>query len=140
VPQSKGYRAEHIESKVREQVRSLILDPERLLEDIDRIIDEERSTVCGDPDVRLAIGSTPSRSPNVSGFQDIASEGLITLKELREKTKIPEEGHQLYQLLRLRVTADQDRNPTVEGMLGKFSVEDDTRTWVIATHLTFPLT
>jgi len=43
----------------------------------------------------------------------------------------PEERHQLYQLLRLRVMADVDRNLTAEGMLGEVSVADESSTWVM---------
>lgn len=40
----------------------------------------------------------------------------------------PEERHQLYKILRLRVTADEDRNVTAEGMFGEFSVVEENVT------------
>jgi len=180
-PQVKGFRAEHVESEVWELVRSLMLDPEHLLEDIERMIEEERmSGVRGDPDLEAShwLDSIAVAERKRSGFQDMAAEGLITLEELREKladldelrqtaerelraiegrkdalrqlerdrdalvehyatmapealdSLTPEERHRLYEILRLRVTADEDRNLRAEGMIGDFSVNDETSTWV----------
>jgi protein gp37 len=44
----------------------------------------------------------------------------------------PEERHQLYRILRLRVAAGADRTLAVEGILGAVSSgESETITWVI---------
>ena len=43
----------------------------------------------------------------------------------------PEERHQLYQILRLRETADANRDLTAEGLFGEFSVQNETSTCVI---------
>jgi hypothetical protein len=43
----------------------------------------------------------------------------------------PEERHQLYKILRLRVTADEDRNLTREGMFGDLSVHGGSSTCVM---------
>jgi len=178
-PQVKGFRAEHVEAEGWELVRFLMLDPERLLEDIEWMIEEERtSSLRGDPDLEAShwLESIAAAERKRSGFQDMAAEGLITLEELREKlagldelretaerelraiegrkdalrqleqdrdaliehyatmapealdSLTPEERHQLYEILRLRVTADEDRNLTAEGMFGELSVNEETST------------
>ena len=163
-----------------EFVRSLMLDPEHLLEDIERMIEEERNTMHGDPDREAAawLDSIATAERKRSGFQDMAAEGLITLDELRSKlaelddlrktaerelriiegrkdalqqlerdrdsliehyaimapealdSLTPEERHQLYKILRLRVMAHADRNLTAEGMFGEVSVQGESSTWV----------
>jgi hypothetical protein len=97
----RGFRAEHVEAEVWELVRSLMLDPERLLEDIERMIEEERNTVHGDPDREAAhwLDSLAAAERKRGGFQDMAAEDLITLEELREK---------LADLDELRATAERE--------------------------------
>jgi hypothetical protein len=163
-------------------VRSLMLDPEHLRDDIDRMIEEERNAVGGNPEdeVRIWLERIAAGERKRSGFQDIAAEGLITLDELRGKlaelndlrktaetelraiqsrrdalqqlerdrdsliehyanmapealdSLTPEGRHQLYKILRLRVTAAADRSLLAEGMFGKVvSVQDETSTCVI---------
>jgi site-specific DNA recombinase len=180
-PQLRGFRAEHVEAEVWELVRSLMLEPEQLLNDIERMIEEEREAMREDPDreaeVWLETIATANRKR--SAFQDMAAEGLITLDELRVKlaeldgirktaerelrvianrrdtlrqleqdrdsliehyanmapealdSLTPEERHQLYKILHLRVTADEDRNLTVEGMFGEVSVHEESMTCVM---------
>jgi site-specific DNA recombinase len=181
-PQLRGFRAEPLEAEVWELVRSLMLEPEHLLGDIDRMIEEERNTVHADPEREASVwlDSIAAAERKRSGFQDMAAEGLISLDELRGKLAelddlrktaerelrviegrrdvlrqleqdrgsliehyanlapealdalTPEERHQLYKILRLRVTADADRNLTVEGMFGEvLSVQGETSTWVM---------
>ena len=86
-PQVKGFRAEHVEAQVWALVRSLMLDPEHLLEDIQRMTEEERtSAVRGDPEReashwldRLAEADSERR-----GFLRLAARGSITDAELDE--------------------------------------------------------
>jgi hypothetical protein len=168
-----------LETKVWEFVRSLMLDPEHLLEDIERMIEEERNTLHGDPEREAVVwlDSISAAERKRSGFQDMAAEGLITLDELRNKlaelddlrktaerelraiegrkdvlrqleedrdsliehyanmapealdSLTPEERHQLYKILRLRVMAAADRSLTAEGMFGEFSVHEESSTW-----------
>lgn len=158
-----------------------MLDPEHLLDDIERMIDEECNTVRRNPEREAAtwLDQLSAAERKCSSFQDIAAEGLINLDELRGKLAdlddlkqtaerelrliegrkgalrqleldrdalvehyaniapqaldalTPEELHQLYQILRLRVTADADRNLTVEGVFGEFSVAEESSTCVI---------
>jgi hypothetical protein len=169
-----------LETKVWEFVRSLMLDPEHLLEDIERMIEEERNTLHGDPEREAVVwlDSIATAERKRSGFQDMAAEGLITLDELRSKlaelddlrktaerelraiegrkdvlrqleedrdsliehyanmapealdSLTPEERHQLYKILRLRVMATADRSLTAEGMFGEFSVQEESSKWV----------
>jgi site-specific DNA recombinase len=177
--QVRGFRAEPVEAKVWELVRSLMLEPEYLLDDIDRMIQEERKAVRGNPEqeAKVWFEKIAAVERKRSGFQDMAAEGLITLDELREKltglddlrktaerelrtievrretlqqlerdrdlirdhyasmapealdSLTPEERHQLYRILSLRVTADADRNLTAEGVFGEgLSVQDETST------------
>ena len=55
-------------------------------------------------------------------------EHYVTMAPEALDSLTPEERHQLYEILRLRVTADEDRNLTAEGMFGEFSVSYETRT------------
>jgi site-specific DNA recombinase len=181
-PQLKGYRAEHVETQVWELVRSMMLDPDHLLGDIEQMIEEERtSAVRGDPEREAGhwfdkLGEVDSER---RGFLRLAARGSITdaeldealaeLEDLRETAErelraiegrkdalrqlerdrdalkehyariapealdalTPEERHQLYKILRLRVTADADRKLTAEGMFGDVSVHDESSTWVM---------
>jgi hypothetical protein len=179
--QVRGFRAEHVEAEVWEVVRSLMLEPEHLRDDIDRMIEEERNAVRGNPEdeARAWLERISAGERKRSGFQDMAAEGLITLDELRGKlaelddlrttaerelraiesrrdslhqlerdrdslmqhyanmapealdSLIPEERHQLYKILRLRITAAANRTLMVEGMFGQLSVQDETSTWVM---------
>jgi site-specific DNA recombinase len=180
--QVKGFRAEHAEAQVWELVRSLMLEPEQLLDDMERMIEEERRAVRGNPEIQAKawLDKIAAVERKRSGFQDMAAECLITLDELREKlaglddlrktaerelraieirtetlqqlerdrvslfehytnmapealdSLTPEERHQLYRILRLRVTAGADRTLAVEGIFGEIpSVHDETITWVI---------
>jgi hypothetical protein len=78
-----------------------MLDPEHLLEDIERMIEEERNTVHGGPEREVAVwlDSIATAERKRSGFQDMAAEGLITLDELRSK---------LAELNDLRKTAERE--------------------------------
>jgi len=179
-PQLRGFRAEQVEAEVWELVRSLMLDPWRLLEDIEMMIEKERNTLRGDPAREAShwLDRIAAAERKRGGFQDMAAEGLITLEELRGKlaeldglrktaerelraiegrkdalrqleqdrdalmdhyanmapealdSLTPEERHQLYKILRLRVIAGADRTLTAEGMFGEFSVQDESGTWV----------
>jgi hypothetical protein len=159
-----------------------MLDPEHLLEDIERMIEEERtSALRGDPEQEAShwLDRLAEADGERRGFLRLAARGSITdaeldealaeLDDLRETAErelraiegrkdarrqlerdwdalkehyakmapevldalTPEERHQLYKILRLRVTADADRKLTVEGMFGDVSVQDESSTCVI---------
>jgi hypothetical protein len=90
-----------LKAKVWEFVRSLILDPEHLLDDIERKIEEERNTVRGDPEREAAtwLDHLATAERKRSAFQDMAAESLLTLDELRGK---------LANLDDLRLTAERE--------------------------------
>ena len=85
--QVRSFRAEPIEEQVWQVVRSLMLEPDALHDALERMVEEERSVVRGDPDreVRRCLEQLASLDRKRSGFQDMAAEGLITLDELRSK-------------------------------------------------------
>ena len=85
--QVRGFRAEPLEEQVWEAVRSLMLEPDALQDALERMVEEERSVVRGDPDrdVRRCLEQLAGHDRKRSGFQDMAAEGLITLDELRSK-------------------------------------------------------
>ena len=176
----RGFRAEHVEAKVWELVRSLMLDPEYLLDDIDRMIGEERNAVHGDPEREAGVWleKLSEAEQERRGYLRLAAKGrmgddeldeaLAELDDLRKTAErelrliegrkdtlrqleqdrdalmghyarmapealdslTPEERHHLYKILRLRITADKDRNLTAEGMFGEVSVQDESSIWV----------
>jgi site-specific DNA recombinase len=180
-PQLRGFRAEHVEAKVWDLVRSLMLDPEHLLGDMERMIEEERNAVRGDPEREVAVWLEKlcEVEQERHGYLRLAAKGhmrddeldeaLAELDSLRQTAErelrliegrkdalrqleqdrdalmehyariapealdslTPEERHHLYQIIRLRVTADEDRNLTAEGTFGEVSVQNETSTCVI---------
>ncbi|MGI8650764.1 MAG: recombinase zinc beta ribbon domain-containing protein, partial [Rubrobacter sp.] len=85
--QVRGFRAESLEDQVWQAVRSLMLEPDALQDALERMVEEERSVVRGDPDrdVRRCLEQLAAHYRKRSGFQDMAAEGLVTLDELRSK-------------------------------------------------------
>ncbi len=83
----RGFRAEPLEEQAWQAVRSLMLEPDALQDALERMVEEERSVVRGDPDrdVRRCLEQLAAHERKRSGFQDMAAEGLITLDELRSK-------------------------------------------------------
>ncbi len=158
-------RAEELEGKVWEFVAGLTKNPERLREDLERLVEQERRTVRGDPEreAKAWLDKLAEVERKRSGFQDMAAEGLITLDELRSKladleetreaaerelaflkdrreqlealerdtetiiqtyarmapealdSLTPEERHQFYKMLRLRVVVQPDGTTHVSG-------------------------
>ena len=99
-PQVRGFRAEHVEAQVWELVRSLMLNPEHLLEDIERMIEEERtSAVRGDPEHEAShwLDKLAEADNERRGFLRLAARGSITDAELDEE---------LGELAELRNTAE----------------------------------
>ena len=63
------------------------MDPERLAEGLDELIDREREALRGDPDQRAKAWAEKLAEVDRkrASFQDMAAEGLITFAELRAK-------------------------------------------------------
>ena len=79
----------------------LMQDPERLRRDLEQMIEQERTSVRGDPEneARFWLEKLAETDRKRSSFQDMAAEGLITLDELRTKLAALEE---------IRETAQQE--------------------------------
>jgi hypothetical protein len=166
--QRKNYRADRVESQVWELVSGILTDPEQFRDDLERMIDQERKGLHGDPDRDAKVWA--EKLAEVvwmrSGYQDLAAKGLMTFEELEEKLRgleetrktvecelgalrsrrerieelerdketllesyagmapealdslLPEERHQVYKMLRLRVIAHVDRTLEVSGVFG----------------------
>jgi chromosome segregation ATPase len=158
-------RADEIEAQVWEAVSGLMKDPEQLRSDLQKVIEQERRDIRGEPqrETKVWLGKLAEVDRKRSGFQDMAAEGLISLDELRlklvgleETRKIaqrelellasrqerfkalerdkeailesyarmapealdaltPEERHQLYRMLRLRVVVEPDGATQISG-------------------------
>ncbi|MDP9454214.1 MAG: recombinase family protein [Actinomycetota bacterium] len=75
------------EARVWEFVKGLLLEPERLRAGLERMIQQEREGLRGDPEreAKAWLERVVEADRKRSGFQDMAAEGLITMPELREK-------------------------------------------------------
>jgi Recombinase zinc beta ribbon domain len=93
----KNHRADKLEPAVWDLVSGFLKDPERLREGLERVIEEERKGVCGDPawEVKSCLEKIAEADRKRSGFQDMAAEGLITFDELRAKLADLEETREL---------------------------------------------
>ena len=76
------YRAAEREAQVWEFVSRLLRDPERLRAGLEEMIESERAVSRGDPqrEITLWLEKAAEAERKRSGFQDMAAEGLITLK------------------------------------------------------------
>src|SRR5918997_693866 len=158
-------RADEIETQVWEAVSGLMKDPEQLRSDLQKVIEQERRDIRGEPlrQTKVWLDKLAEVDRKRSGFQDMAAEGLISLDELRiklvgleETRKIaqrelellasrqerlkaleqdkeailesyarmapealdgltPEERHQFYRMLRLRVIVEPDGATQISG-------------------------
>jgi hypothetical protein len=83
----KNHRADKLEPAVWDLVSGLLKDPERLREGLERMIEEERKGVRGDPEreARMWLEKIAEADRKRGDFHDTAAEGLITFDELREK-------------------------------------------------------
>ncbi len=170
------HRAEELEQKVWESVSGLMQEPERLREDLERMIELERGERRGDPerDAGAWHEKLAEAERMRAGYQDLAVQGLMTLDELRSKLATleetrgtaeqelarlqqrrdylqqlerdkdailcyysgmapealdalsPEERHQLYKMLRLKVAANPDRSLEITGALVQEFVPTET--------------
>jgi hypothetical protein len=158
-------RADEIETQVWKAVSGLMKDPEQLRSDLQKVIEQERRDIRGEPlrETKVWLDKLAEVDRKRSGFQDMAAEGLISLDELRiklvgleETRKIaqrelellasrqerlealeqdkeailesyarmapealdalaPEERHQFYRMLRLRVDVEPDGATQISG-------------------------
>jgi Recombinase zinc beta ribbon domain len=88
-------RADELEASVWRFVSDMMKDPEQLREDLERVVEEERLGIRGNPEqeAKAWLDKLDEVDRKRSGFQDMAAEGLITLDELRTKLAGLEEMH-----------------------------------------------
>jgi hypothetical protein len=96
------------------------------LDDLRLTVERELRLIEGRKDALRQLEQ--DRDALVEHYAGMAPEALDALT--------PEERHQLYQILRLRVTADVDRNLTAEGVFGEFSVAEESSTCVMVPIMT----
>jgi len=90
----KNHDAKDLESLVWDLVSGVLKDPEQLRDDLDTMIEQERSTGRkGDPEreTRAWLDKLAEGDRKRSAYQDQQAEGLITLEELRAKLAALEE-------------------------------------------------
>ena len=65
----------------------MLVDPERLRAGLEKMIEEQRAALRGDPDKEARAWAAELEQIDLkrSGFKDMAAEGLITFDELRSK-------------------------------------------------------
>ena len=164
--QRKNYRTDKVETQVWELVSDILKDPQQLRDDLQRMIEQEREGLYGDPkqEVKVWTEKLTEVDRMRSDYQDLAAKGLMTFEELEGKLQsleetskiaerelellrsrrerieelerdkvallecyagmapealsslLPEERHQLYQMLRLKVVAHVDSTLEVSGM------------------------
>jgi site-specific DNA recombinase len=86
-------RADEREAAVWEVVSGLLKTPARLRAGLEKLIEEERATLRGDPDreIKAWAKKLAEVDRKRSAYQDQQAEGLITLEELRKKLAALEE-------------------------------------------------
>ena len=82
-----NHRAERLEQRVWEFASNLMMDPEQLREDLERMIELEWAELRGDPDREIKVWSEKLADIDRmrSGYQDLAARGLMSYEELGEK-------------------------------------------------------
>ena len=86
-------RAHELEGPVWDLVSGLLKDPDRLRVGLEKLMEEERRSVRGDPNKEAESWAKKLAEVDRkrSAFQDQHAEGLITLAELRSKLAALEE-------------------------------------------------
>jgi site-specific DNA recombinase len=84
---AKHFRADRLEPRVWEFISTMLRDPDRLREGLERMIEEEREELRGDleREIKAWLDKVAEVDRRRSTFQDMAAEELITFEELRAK-------------------------------------------------------
>jgi hypothetical protein len=79
--------ADELEASVWRFVTHMLKDPEQLRADLERVVEQERRGMHGDPEreAKAWLDKLAEAEGKRSGFPDMAAEGLITPDELRTK-------------------------------------------------------
>jgi site-specific DNA recombinase len=85
--QHRGFRAEQVEAQVWEEIRALLVNPERLRRGLDAMVEEKRRALCGDPTQQIATVSAKldELEDKRMRFQHAYAEGAISLEDLRAR-------------------------------------------------------
>jgi len=185
--QAKYHLAEEVESRVWNLVCSILTDPEQLRDDLERLIEQERQSVRGDPEreVRTWLDKLTEIDRKRSRYIDLAADGIISRDELKAKlarleetretaekelkglrtrqekleelqrdkdtvlehfttlepealdSLAPEERHQLYRMLRLKIVARLDGTFELTGdLMGAASVSNLETTYPSCSNRT----
>ena len=93
-PLRKNYRADKVEPQVWELVSGIMKDPEQLRDDLERMIEQERKGLHGDPNREAKVWAEKLAETERmrGGYQDLAAKELMTYQELEEKLRRLEEN------------------------------------------------
>ena len=96
-PMPRSFRADQLEPLVWEFVSGLLKSPDTLREGLEKMIEEEKSALRGNPEreAKAWLSKLAEVDRKRGGFQDMAAEGLITFEELREKLAALEETREV---------------------------------------------
>ena len=114
-PLPQSYRAEDIEAIVWEDVRQRITNPEQLREDLEQLIEQERTARRGDPDreAKVWLSKLAELDRKRSGYLDLAADGVMSREELRAKLAALEE---MRETARRELAVLEDRQQRIAGL------------------------
>jgi site-specific DNA recombinase len=125
--QAKYHVAEEVESGVWDLVRSVLTDPEQLRDDLERLIEQERQSVRGDPEreVRTWLEKLSQVDRKRSGYIDLAADGILSRDELEAKLARLEESRETaekeLEALRTRQEKIQDLQRDKDALLDHYA-------------------
>lgn len=95
-PARTNHKALELEARVWESVSGILKDPARLRAGLDRMIEEERNNVHGDPTTQSErwLEEIAEAGRKRNRYQEMAAEGLIDFEELRTRLVALEETRQ----------------------------------------------
>ena len=111
----KNHRADTLEPAVWGLVSGLLKEPGRIREGLERLVEDERRGMRGDPsrEQKVWLEKLAEADRKRASFQDMAADGLIAFDELRAKLAALEETRQL---ARRELGALQDRRQRLEDL------------------------
>jgi site-specific DNA recombinase len=114
-PLPRSYRAEDIEAMVWEEVRQRITNPEQLREDLELLIEQERTARRGDPEreAKVWLSKLADLDRKRSGYLDLAADGVMSREELRAKLAALEEARET---ARTELAVLEDRQQRMAGL------------------------
>ena len=110
-PNKKYHRAEEIEAEAWEKLSALLKDPGRLEIGIERLIEEKRQALRGDPthELRHWHGELEKIERMRSGYLDQQAEGIISMSELKGKLAALDERRTVAERELEKLTHHQER-------------------------------